>query len=215
MANSPEAGNSPQPYKVNILNDFNTALGHLQTELKVQEQSSGTVDPKLAWLRNTLFTTKPQVESTGSFKNNFKDLNTNEDYEQTEGIPVEDLIDFLNNRAQFYAARHDEYVSLAEKLAENSISYISIPDRLEDSKFHARVQQEAYFISQDERNTGSETGNWLLAEQTIKRRRELMFKPEELETETKNEEVNTTDDAEPEAKPKTESETERKRPAKN
>lgn len=169
-----------ESFRMEVLRTFNKAYGYLAREIQTQKQS-GYVAPELSWLRNTLFSARTHpdiVRGKSHFINQFRDAETGQEFQQPEGVPIEGLIDFLNRHAQTNNSdKNTEMRSLAAKLHDQSVSYISIPERLEDSKFHARVQQEAYFISQDQRNTGRDFDNWILAEKTIKERRELEIPP--------------------------------------
>lgn len=102
-------------------------------------------------------------------------------FRQEEGIPVDHLIDFLNNKLS--DSRYDtaERKNLQEKiniLRRNSTPFYDVDlARSNPEQMVARIRYEAHLISQDSRATGTELGDWELAKKELNRRRELFVNP--------------------------------------
>jgi len=166
---------SAEVYKKSILED-----PHLHTMPESERQKKFI---EHAYVRNA-------VDSVMTWRKKDKDTHeqvfANHDnsklFTQQEGAPVELMIKSLSEQIakEKNSKRREKLAQYKDILESNSKSYEelhgnSTPE--EKEKYQARLKWEAYLISGDARNTGSPDGNWFLAEQTIRNRRELRYPP--------------------------------------
>ncbi len=118
-----------------------------------------------------------------SFTNTFSDVDhpDRSPFTQNEGIPVDGLLEFLNDEACDLPVGDPRELKLRKMIGVirgNSLSYEQIRGRETKGRadqFLNRVRQEAYWISQNE-DRGSQQENFLEAERRIRKRRELILK---------------------------------------
>ncbi len=139
----------------------------------LEKTPESELSPKELRARNSINTAKEKTIDKGkdTFRNEFKNLETGGMLRLQEGIPVEELIEFLNKKEKTVAPDSTEQKEIIEWrsiLARNSETMsMDATHRL------GRTRQEAYFISIDDRATGSLDGDWREAEDVLARRLEL------------------------------------------
>ena len=123
--------------------------------------------------------TTGEDKNKDTFENTFQDPETGETFTQQEGIPVEALIDVLNDKIsrERNTRKRASLEKQREVLLGSSLSYDEAHADEDPKVKHARLQQEAQLIHQDSRNTGTQDGDWFVAENTLRNRRELRFLP--------------------------------------
>jgi len=111
--------------------------------------------------------------------NRFSNSETGQEFVTQEGIPVDKLIAFLSERidsGKLSEAEKAQYEKNRGILALHSQKFLR-GSRTEPGLHFARIQQEAYLISQDPRNVAGEVGDWYKAKSELESRRELVLPP--------------------------------------
>ncbi len=161
-----------------VLDAFNSAWGILNS---IPEDN---LTPEQKHAKKAIAAAKGKTIDVGKgkYENKFVDPKTRKEFSEQEGIPVEVLIKVTGDRLLSNDITPEERKELFEQfqlLVGNSESYLKIDDRLRDrEKWIARVNHEAYLISQDERATGSPRKDYDLAGRLLARRRELILTEE-------------------------------------
>lgn len=147
----------------------------------LQEDVSNNPENKQnEWTLKTVTDAKAKSldRGTNTFKNEFQDLENSTTLSLREGVPVDDLIQFLFVKASNYPEGSEEYHRVREiaiTLDQNSRPFFEGAHRLEPTILLGRNRQEAKLISLDHRATGSMDGDWFKAQEALLRRRELMI----------------------------------------
>ncbi len=144
------------------------------------------VDPSVdSWTKDSLREAKEKTldQQRSTFTNTFENHHTGETFTQEEGIPVEDIINYLItkiNRLPSNDPKAQDLSKIARIIYENSQLFNQFPRRMEPDRFEGRVHKEAYLISQDEkRRTGDQNSDWFKAIDTLNKRRELLLPSEQ------------------------------------
>ncbi|MDO8619026.1 MAG: protein phosphatase 2C domain-containing protein [Candidatus Daviesbacteria bacterium] len=197
-AASGEAGKRVEQYsKEQIIQALESGTGILANELN-NPQNQLTPDHRWAF-----YSIKGAQEQHGTdpanrvdlksgkdtFTNTFTDDRTGKIISQEEGIPVEDLILFLNEMipGTSDAKQRADIQNTVKILQKSSHTYTQLhptngKNKQETPQFQARKKQEANLISKDIRASGSVDEDWHKAEETLKSRRELRFPPQKPQT---------------------------------
>lgn len=193
MPDSPEIGAPPAPVETNaergaerplirdkVVNAFKYGINRFETALRDPGRTSNV---EQQWALQSILKAKDSVNiddktSGGTFENTFTNDETGETFTQQEGIPVENLIKFLEEEAAT-ATNAKERKKLREtiKTLKRASKTFEEAHGNDPAMLRARTKQEANLISQDARNTYSMDGDWTLAEETLRNRRELIIPP--------------------------------------
>ena len=127
--------------------------------------------------------TRKTIDSKkGTFRNKFDSTDGLKAYTQEEGIPVDELISFLQERVQSGELDRKDtqtYKKLGRTLLQNSTSYYDA-HRMGTRETLARVQREAARIRDDKRlATGDAKDDYLKAQSLLLQRRELIIPPKD------------------------------------
>lgn len=162
-------------YRESIVSDpAILSLSETERRKKLQECAlvTNAVDSVMSWRK----------QDKDTFEEKFWTEDKSKIYSQQEGAPVEKIIKVLSDKiaTETNKRKRDQLVKYREVLEANSKSYEELHANSTDEekeKYKARLNWEAYHIGMDARDTGSQDGNWFLAEQTLRNRRELRFPP--------------------------------------
>lgn len=139
-----------------------------------------TLSPQEQWAKNAIKAAKEKTidQDQNTFTNRFTNPETGQIYIQAEGIPVEELLWFLQKKIESLptdSAERTELIEAGHVLYTNSQQFVDLPHRTEEPRHIERIRQEAYFISKDQRATGDMVMDWYKAINTLNRRRELVL----------------------------------------
>lgn len=173
-----------------IKEKLNLALTKLQeiknglpTESKERKHAEHTLNSVKSSLENLGKNGAPQDKYSVSVEG--YQGNPQESYTQNEGIPVDELIDILENYAKTAEDKEVQEINdIVAELEKNSESYFEAHytkehgeggtwTKEEQNKQDLRTRYEALFISSDYRATGNEEGDYKRAMDVLKHRREL------------------------------------------
>lgn len=169
-----------------VLRTFKSAVAEMSSSTSLRPQDQKTLE--------ILSKVKAETIDKGldSFENKFEDLdNPGHEYTQIEGIPIEGLLDFLNEQAKGLTPGHPREINLRKMigiLSGNSLSYEQIEGRGGADQWFNRVRQEAYFVAEERRRNGipdnadTALSDWLSAKDRINNRRELILQPKRTRT---------------------------------
>lgn len=170
-----------------VVKAFNTAFSRL--EQKPEDQLTATTKwtkEKAEWVKKSIKAAKEKTidQNKSTFTNEFVDRNTGEIISQEEGVPIEDLLEFLGKEIDSLPPDSEdrrELVNAAHILVrpQNSQRFTEAPHRMETTRLFGRVSQEASFIAVDSRATGDDVKNWVDAETALNKRIELVLPPED------------------------------------
>ncbi|MBI2601201.1 protein kinase [Candidatus Daviesbacteria bacterium] len=159
------------PNQTGKINKARHAYEAIQGAFAPHPDSSNQPDPK----------NKADIAKGGfSFTNNFTDPQTGQAFSQSEGVPIDGLLELLNEEALFTTNKNErkKIQNAIKVLKASSKAYKEVhPDAHDESspQFKARLQQEAYFAYQDSRKRGEPDKDWLeVAKPALEARRELV-----------------------------------------
>ncbi|MBI3069768.1 MAG: protein kinase [Candidatus Levybacteria bacterium] len=179
-----------------VVNAFNSAFSLLEQTPEDQ------LSQEEIWAKQGIKAAKEKTIDQGkdTFTNSFANLETGKTFTQEEGIPIEELLEFLRKKAEGLApdsSDKKELIRLAHVLYRNSQPFTRLPHRMEPARLLGRVRQEAYFVSKDIRATGSDFDNWLKGEKTLMARLELTLPPQKAKPPAPEPEEQPTEEARP------------------
>ncbi len=156
------------------------AFNRAQTELANTPDQN--LSPHEQWAKNAIKSAKEKTINQGknTFTNTFTEMDTGQPISQEEGIPVEELLWFLQKKIAELPDDSPEKAELIQAghiLYTNSEAFADIAHRTEEPRYKERIRQEAYLISQDQRATGDMVQDWHKAINTLNQRRELVLPP--------------------------------------
>lgn len=158
-----------------LLNAFSSSF-----ELFEEDYQNSNLTPEERWAYESIKTAKEKTIDKGksAFTNKFQNLETGETYTQEEGIPIENLLEFLGKRIESLPAdstQREKLLRLGHILYINSQPFSLLPHHMETERRLGRTRQEALFVSKDVRATGSDFDNWIKADRALMARLELVL----------------------------------------
>lgn len=157
-----------------VFNAFNSSFSLLEQTPEDQ------LSQEEIWVKKSITDAreKTTAQGKGTFTNTFENHHTGEAFSQEEGIPIEGLLEFMEKKLEALppdSPDRQNIINWGHTLYRNSEAFYRLPHRMDPEILEARRHQEAQFISQDSRKTGSETDDWYKAVDTLNKRHELVL----------------------------------------
>lgn len=148
--------------------------------------------PEIAWIKKSIKDAHDKTDlenGKDTFTSSFENHHTGETFTQEEGIPTELLLQLISEEIKKVEKTDREEWKLLRKYARviyrSSKKFREIPHRLEPSQYEGRLHQEALWISEDpNRRTGTEVGDWDMAQDLLNNRLELTLPKKPSRTST-------------------------------
>ncbi|MBI2021947.1 protein phosphatase 2C domain-containing protein [Candidatus Daviesbacteria bacterium] len=172
------------PSRQQVINALNLGADRLRTKAE-----SNPADQSLNWLNKSVQDALGETNlarGRDTSPNEFTNDETGENFTQQEGIPTDQLIEFLKAEAVGTRDPNErrKLQQAIKRLEESSKSYSELygedpadDSHPESSQLHGRIKQEANLISKDHRATGTMEGDWFKAKEDLGKRRELRLPP--------------------------------------
>lgn len=192
---APETGSKPegQEGRKKILNALKLGVDLLRNDIQNTESNT----PKKEWILKSVTDAQERSLAEGEtyqFTNTFEDFENDAQISQKEGVPVDELISFLREKAKTFPAGssdRDKLFQAARTLFKNSSPLSDFPYQNEPNRYLGRTRQEAKFISLDYRKTESMEEDWYKAAKALDRRRILVVPPPTSKPQHQAEEIAT------------------------